>query len=96
LNWYRCRIEKPYADELTLYCGRRIQVPAGFIAGARDWGIYQRPGDLDRMQNDFCEQWIGLDLIGEAGHWVQQEQSQAVVNRLIEFLSRINRVSVST
>lgn len=96
LNWYRCRIEQPYADELARYAGQQIQIPAGFIAGARDWGIFQRPGDIDTMQDSFCPHWIGLNLIGEAGHWVQQEQPLAVTHCLIEFLSRINRINVST
>ncbi len=96
LNWYRCRIEQPYANELALFSGRKVEVPAGFIAGARDWGIFQRPGDIDKMQTEFCPTWAGLNLIGEAGHWVQQEQPQAVTHCLIEFLSRFKRLSVST
>jgi len=63
-------------------------VPSTFIAGASDWGIQQSPGALDTMQapavtNDFR----GLHLIDGAGHWVQQEQPEAVVAALTEFLN---------
>jgi len=86
LNWYRCRIEQPYVNELSLLAGCRIEVPAGFIAGARDWGIYQKPGDIDTMQHTLCRQWLGTRLIDGAGHWVQQEQPHAVSTTLLEFL----------
>lgn len=93
LNWYRCRIEEPYASELKLLSDKQIEVPAGFIAGASDWGIFQQPGALEAMENHACKQWLGLNLIGDAGHWVQQEQPQAVSHLLLEYLVRVNRLN---
>ncbi len=78
LNWYRCRTEGWNAD-LAVFAGRGIEVPSVFIAGAQDWGIHQVPGVLARTKN--------VQLIEGAGHWVQQEQPEAVVARLLGFLS---------
>src|SRR5437763_9135475 len=40
--------------ELQLFAGRTLDVPAIFIAGSSDWGIYQRPGAIERMQESAC------------------------------------------
>jgi pimeloyl-ACP methyl ester carboxylesterase len=86
LQWYRCRDEK-FTAELQTWSGRTIDVPACFIAGKSDWGVYQTPGALERMQNSACTQWRGIHLIDRAGHWVQQEQPDAVIRLLLGFLS---------
>ena len=67
--------------------GRAIDVPSCFIAGKSDWGIYQRPGSLERMQSTACSRMTGCHLIEGAGHWVQQEQPQRVSELLVSFLS---------
>jgi len=38
------------------------------------------------MQGQGCTDFRGLHLIAGAGHWVQQEQPQAVVDVLLDFL----------
>ena len=68
--------------DLQVFAGRTIDQPALFIAGARDWGIHQRPGALERMEARACTDLRGLHLLEGAGHWVQQEKS-AEVNRLV-------------
>jgi pimeloyl-ACP methyl ester carboxylesterase len=60
-------------------------VPSIFIAGKSDWGIYQAPGSLERMQQRACTQMRGCHLIDGAGHWVQQEQPKCVSEKLIRF-----------
>jgi len=60
-------------------------VPACFIAGRSDWGVYQFPGAFARMPKA-CTQWRGAHLIEGAGHWVQQEQPAEVSRLLLEFL----------
>ncbi|HIA75974.1 MAG TPA: alpha/beta hydrolase, partial [Dehalococcoidia bacterium] len=45
-----------------------------FVAGRQDWGIYQRPGALDRMKEEVCTRMDKVHLVDNAGHWVQQEQ----------------------
>ena len=88
LNWYRCRTSGAYDAELQLFCGRTIDVPAMFIAGKRDWGIFQVPGSIERMQNSACTRMLGCHLIESAGHWVQQEQPEQVSELLLQFLTQ--------
>ncbi len=88
LNWYRCRTDGRFPPELQLFSGRSIDVPALFIAGQSDWGPYQKPGDFEAMQAGACSQLQGCHLIQGAGHWVQQEQPQAVNPLLLDFLRR--------
>ncbi len=86
LQWYRCRTEGVDTAELQLFSGRTIDVPSIFIAGASDWGIYQVPGAIDRMQQTACTRMLGCHLIEGAGHWVQQEQPERVAELLDRFL----------
>jgi pimeloyl-ACP methyl ester carboxylesterase len=85
LQWYRCRTQGVNAD-LGVFAGRTIDVPAMFIAGRSDWGIYQVPGAIERMQQSACTRMRGCHLLEGAGHWVQQEQPERVSELLIEFL----------
>jgi pimeloyl-ACP methyl ester carboxylesterase len=85
LQWYRCRTQGANRD-LELFAGRRIDVPSLFIAGKSDWGIYQAPGAIERMQSTACTRMLGCHLIEGAGHWVQQEQPERVSELLIGFL----------
>jgi pimeloyl-ACP methyl ester carboxylesterase len=87
LQSYRVGTDPAYASELALWSGRAIDVPACFIAGARDWGIYQRPGHLEAMQTTACAQFRGVHLIEGAGHWVQQEQPERVGDLLAAFIA---------
>ena len=87
LQWYRCSSHPPCVAEMQLFAGRGIEVPAAFIAGAADWGMYQKPGELQRMQQQVCSRFVGLQVLPGAGHWVQQEQPQAVTQQLLSFLA---------
>ena len=87
LQWYRARLDPNLQAELELFAGRRIDVPACFIAGDRDWGIYQAPGALNRMESDACSNYAFTALVPGAGHWVQQEAPAAVTDHLLRFLS---------
>jgi pimeloyl-ACP methyl ester carboxylesterase len=86
LQSYRVGTDPAPGAELRLFAGRTIDVPACFIGGANDWGVYQRAGRLERMQQSACTQMRGVHLLPGAGHWVQQEQPQAVTAVLLEFL----------
>jgi pimeloyl-ACP methyl ester carboxylesterase len=88
LNWYRCRTDPRHNADLQVFSGRSIDRPSLFIAGSSDWGVYQKPGDFEAMQSRVCTQLLGCHLIPGAGHWVQQEQPEAVSRLLIEFLRR--------
>jgi pimeloyl-ACP methyl ester carboxylesterase len=86
LNWYRCRTQNVDTAELEFFSGRQIEVPSLFIAGRKDWGIYQVPGSIERMQHSACTHMRSCILVEGAGHWVQQEQPQQVSELLLEFL----------
>ena len=86
LQWYRCMTDSKYIAELQLFSDRTIDVPSCFIAGKSDWGVYQKPGDFEKMQNAICTQIRGCHLVDGAGHWVQQEQPHIVSQLLLEFL----------
>jgi len=85
LQWYRCGTEPAHNADLEVFSGRTIDVPSCFMAGRSDWGIYQRPGALDRMR-ETCTRFGGIHLVDGAGHWVQQEQPREVERLLLDFL----------
>ena len=86
LQGYRIGTDPRFAGELRAFSGRTIDVPAAFISGARDWGIHQSPGALERMADEVCTRYRGTLLVEGAGHWVQQERPDAVNALLAEFL----------
>jgi pimeloyl-ACP methyl ester carboxylesterase len=86
LQWYRRGTSELDTAELQLFSGRTIDVPSIFIAGSSDWGIYQRPGAIERMKESACTNMLGCHLIDGAGHWVQQEQPKQVSELLVRFL----------
>jgi pimeloyl-ACP methyl ester carboxylesterase len=95
LQWYRCATGSAFQAELQLFSGRTIDVPSCFIAGRSDWGTYQNPGAFETMQERACTQMIGCHLIEGAGHWVQQEQPQAVSDLLLAFLRKVSEPASS-
>jgi pimeloyl-ACP methyl ester carboxylesterase len=72
--------------EMRTFSGRTIDVPSMFIGGKSDWGVYQTPGAVDRMQTSACTRMVGFHLVDGAGHWVQQEQPEQVSRLLLQFL----------
>jgi pimeloyl-ACP methyl ester carboxylesterase len=88
LEGYRTGASGRFNSEQQLFAGRTIDQPSMFIGGKSDWGVHQNPGALERMQKIACTQMVGVHLVDGAGHWVQQEQPEAVSTLLIEFLKR--------
>jgi pimeloyl-ACP methyl ester carboxylesterase len=86
LNWYRVRTSGRANGELEVFSGRTIDVPATFISGRSDWGIYQSPGAIEKMQKTACTRMKEIHLIEGAGHWVQQEKPDEVNRLLLGFL----------
>jgi pimeloyl-ACP methyl ester carboxylesterase len=101
LNYYRSATLSPpppqYTAQICALAGRPVEVPAAFISGARDWGVYQMPGAERKMQEVVCRREggkRGMDkedyvLIEGAGHWVQQEAPERVVQELVRFLGKV-------
>lgn len=88
LQWYRCATDPASMAELQLFSGRTIDVPACFIAGKSDWGVYQAPGAFEKMQASACTRMVGCHLVEGAGHWVQQERAAQVNELVLAFLRR--------
>lgn len=86
LQSYRIGQNPKWSAELVLFAGRTIDVPSLFISGTRDWGVHQRAGAFEAMTKTACTRMRGVHLLDGAGHWVQQEQPEAVSRRLVEFL----------
>ena len=96
LQWYRSNtsVSSLFAAEsinadLQVFAGRTIDQPSLFVSGQSDWGLYQRPGAIEQMQSSACTDLRGVHLLEGAGHWVQQEQSEAVSRLVLQFLREI-------
>ncbi|KAJ6487730.1 epoxide hydrolase [Mycena sanguinolenta] len=88
LNSYRMATSLTWSSDRELFSGKRIEVPAMFLAGKQDWGTYQWPGAVEAMRDKACKDMSDFVLIDGAGHWVQQEQSDEVVNQLLRFFKK--------
>jgi pimeloyl-ACP methyl ester carboxylesterase len=86
LQSYRVGSSGRFNGDLLPFSGRTIDQPSMFIAGRADWGAYQNPGALERMQKTACAHMTGTHFIDGAGHWVQQEQPERVSALVSEFL----------
>ena len=73
--------------DTQIFAGRTLDVPSMFIGGKSDWGVYQNPGALERLETTITTKYLGTHLVDGAGHWVQQEQPEVVSKLLLEFLS---------
>lgn len=89
LQAYRVGTDPAFLAELRAFSGRTIDVPACFISGASDWGVYQVPGALETMKTRSCTQMAGVHLVEGAGHWAQQEQPEKVNELMLGFLEQI-------
>jgi pimeloyl-ACP methyl ester carboxylesterase len=95
LNWYRCLTDpKHWAQDTRIFYGKQITIPAMFISGAYDWGVYQFPGAVNVMRTKVFVNMQDEDfvLVQGAGHWVQQEKPEAVVQNLLRFLNKVDLV----
>ncbi|KAH0161159.1 alpha/beta-hydrolase, partial [Aureobasidium melanogenum] len=91
LNWYRAQISSSQIQkaDMLLFAGKKIEVPCAFISGDKDWGNYQQPGALDGYKNS-CSDFRGVTFIPHAGHWVQQEQAEKVIEAVCKFLDGLS------
>ncbi len=87
LNWYHWSTDERYSADAQIFAGKIIDVPAMFVAGQSDWGVYQVAGAFERMQREACKLMTGCHLVPDAGHWVQQEQPEKVADLLVQFVN---------
>jgi pimeloyl-ACP methyl ester carboxylesterase len=87
LNYYRVDADDALWNEQHAFAGKTIDVPACYIAGGKEWGVYQSPGALQAMSTA-CTRLLGSHLIPAAGHSVVEEKPGAVNRTLMGFLSQ--------
>ncbi|KAF2454079.1 Alpha/Beta hydrolase protein [Lineolata rhizophorae] len=87
LNWYRTVTERGRSADLALFAGKKVEVPATFVSGELDWGNFQEPGVLEGLDEVFSD-FKGVKMIEGAGHWVQQEKPDEVVDALVQFIEQ--------
>lgn len=88
LNWYRTSADRGNLQDLDLFAGKKIECPATFISGEKDWGNYQQPGVMEKLPFA-CTRFRGVKLVKGAGHWPQQEQPESVVEKILAFLESL-------
>ncbi len=89
LQWYRCGFDERQIGQLRNYSNQSIDIPSCFIGGEKDWGVFQKPGAYEKMQSRACTKMYSCDLVANAGHWVQQEQPEKVVELLSRFITQL-------
>ena len=92
LNWYRCLTDpKHWAQDTRVFHEKQITIPAMFISGTHDWGVYQFPGAAQVMRTKAFSNMEDEDfvLVEGAGHWVQQEKPEVVLQNLLRFLNKV-------
>ncbi|KAN0089465.1 epoxide hydrolase 2 [Hyaloscypha variabilis] len=94
LNWYRIATDPNNMKDVELFAGKKIEVPTLFISGKKDWGTYQEPRAVEKM-GEVCSQFKGSVLVDNAGHWVQQEQPEKVIQLVSKFLRDTKVDSIS-
>ena len=82
LNGYRTGADA----DAQIFAGRTVDVPSMFIGGKSDWGVYQSPGALERLEKTVTTRYQGTHLVDGGGHWVQQEQPDRVSKLFVDFL----------
>ncbi|KAF2715489.1 alpha/beta-hydrolase [Pleomassaria siparia CBS 279.74] len=88
LNWYRTSTDPAKDPEYDVFAGKKIECPATFISGAKDWGNYQEPGAIEAFPTT-CTQFKGVKFIEGAGHWPQQEKPEKVIEAIVDFLKSL-------
>ena len=90
LSWYRVMLsKKEKLNLISLNLPKSTNIPSIFISGSADWGMYQKPGDLEKMETVFLSNYFGRFVINQAGHWVQQEQPYKTFEVIIKFLKKL-------
>jgi pimeloyl-ACP methyl ester carboxylesterase len=78
-NW---ELGEPYADE-------NIEVPALFLAGANDLVLKMIASDALDVMRARVPDLRGIELVPDAGHFVQMEQPLATNRALLKFLAEL-------
>ncbi len=88
LNWYR-NLDRNW-ELLAPYAGRKVTVPALFMAGDRDVVLEYR--GMDRVIADLPKNAPNLHktlILPGCGHWTQQERPREVNEAMLDFLRQL-------
>ena len=85
LNHYRVSTDPRLKRDVDILAAKKLEVPCLFLAGEKDWNVFQSPNSIERM-TDACAS-LQVRFIPDAGHWVQQEQPEQVVQEMLKFLA---------
>ena len=93
INRYRA-LEIDFED-LIDFKDAKLKQPASFITGSLDPvnffnGVgYKEADDIKNTIGSYYENLIDIQMIEDAGHWVQQEKPEEVNKHLLNFLEKI-------
>ena len=91
LNCYWNLTDPRFNADLEPSSYNNIEVPTIFISGDKDWGMFQAPGAIKKMEKTIDRNFLGSYLVEGAGHWVQQESPGKVFAILKNFLKEIRK-----
>jgi len=87
LNWYRTMTDqKNWGQDVEMFSGMKIAVPATYMAGEQDWGRCQLPGAVEKL-GDVCTRYTKETIVPRAGHWIQQEQTEVLARAILNFIT---------
>ena len=90
LYWYKVMLSKKEKNKIIkLELPKYTNVPSIYLSGEADWGTFQKPGEKEKMESIFFNNFFGTKLIKKAGHWVQQEQPFMTYNTIMKFYKKI-------
>ena len=83
VHWYR-QIDDNWTHTRCLQ-GKKITVPAAFLVGERD-PVRRYAGQHEAELSEWLEDFRCMTIVPGAGHWVQQENPEAVNAAILTFL----------
>ncbi len=85
LNLYRI-VDRDW-ELLAPLDGRKVVVPAQFMAGDRDMVLgFAGMDKLIAQMPDRVPELVGSEIVTDCGHWIQQEKADYVSAALLKFL----------
>lgn len=88
INWYRCLDE--YWERTEHLAHQKVTPPVFFITGKNDPVNVMNRKAIQRMPQ-FLEDFRGMEMIEDCGHWIACEQGERLSELLLDFLHQLTR-----